>query len=370
MESVQFYDPTAVSSFSTSKPAGKPSTEVCKVVDNEQGATPLQTLGLGVLNAPASKPSDTPCDKPVYEPIDKTATLTAQLNKLESDNFIQTRSSKPIFRFPPGFLAEQPANVPATKKGPAKFQDKDDFRTTITARPILNPVYLESLPSQPVEQGDLKTLAGEQGFSQQTGIPKHRRSTLGNMNSTGPERTMRSRDRTSKPDNESPKKAVAGKRTSSKRKTNVEVHRPKRSRMARRTVSSEDSGDETEAFSSDNPVYHDLMPNQLKDSIEGPGIRRDNVIADKVAKVKESVDFILAEEHGDKAQAEKLEWEIEKILDKRETISGTEYKVRWKDTWLLKDELINARKLLWAFKARRRAQHGYKQGRPIRIYQA
>ncbi|MCJ1396754.1 hypothetical protein MMC18_009646 [Xylographa bjoerkii] len=73
-------------------------------------------------------------------------------------------------------------------------------------------------------------------------------------------------------------------------------------------------------------------------------------------------------EHGDEAQVEELEWEIEKILNKRETISGTEYKVRWKSTWLLKDKLDNARKLLREFEAQRQAQHGHKRGRPARVY--
>ena len=71
-------------------------------------------------------------------------------------------------------------------------------------------------------------------------------------------------------------------------------------------------------------------------------------------------------EQGDKAQVEELEWGVKKILDKRETISGTECKVRWEDTWLPIDELGHARKLLREFEAQRRAQHGHKRGRPAR----
>ena len=76
--------------------------------------------------------------------------------------------------------------------------------------------------------------------------------------------------------------------------------------------------------------------------------------------------FEQAQEHGDKVQIGELEWEIKKIIDRRQTMSGIEYKVRWKNTWLLKGELGNARKLLRAFEAQRRAQHGHKRGRPAR----
>lgn len=51
---------------------------------------------------------------------------------------------------------------------------------------------------------------------------------------------------------------------------------------------------------------------------------------------------------------------------KKETVPGTEYKVRWKSTWLLKGESGNARKLLREFEANGRARHGRKRGRPAR----
>ncbi len=41
-----------------------------------------------------------------------------------------------------------------------------------------------------------------------------------------------------------------------------------------------------------------------------------------------------AQGQGDVAQVEEPEWEIIKILDKRQTLSGIEYMVRWKITWL------------------------------------
>lgn len=43
------------------------------------------------------------------------------------------------------------------------------------------------------------------------------------------------------------------------------------------------------------------------------------------------------------------EWEIEKIVGKRHTRRGYEYKVRWHDTWLLGSELGNAQELLQQF---------------------
>ena len=41
--------------------------------------------------------------------------------------------------------------------------------------------------------------------------------------------------------------------------------------------------------------------------------------------------------------------------------------VRWKNTWLPKDELGNVRELLQEFKAKGRARHGRKQDRSARI---
>ena len=69
---------------------------------------------------------------------------------------------------------------------------------------------------------------------------------------------------------------------------------------------------------------------------------------------------------GGPAEVEVQEWEVTKILDKRETRSGTEYRVRWKSTWLPRSELGNARRLLREYEAKGRAQHGPKRGRPAR----
>ncbi|KAL2048967.1 hypothetical protein ABVK25_010820 [Lepraria finkii] len=58
------------------------------------------------------------------------------------------------------------------------------------------------------------------------------------------------------------------------------------------------------------------------------------------------------------------EWDIREILGKRTTVSGTEYMVRWENTWLPKGRLGNAQKLLREFEAKRQARHGRKRGRP------
>ncbi len=52
------------------------------------------------------------------------------------------------------------------------------------------------------------------------------------------------------------------------------------------------------------------------------------------------------------------EWEIRRIIGKRRAGKGYEYKVRWKDTWLPKSELGNARRLLQEFEAQCRSQRG------------
>lgn len=50
------------------------------------------------------------------------------------------------------------------------------------------------------------------------------------------------------------------------------------------------------------------------------------------------------------------EWEIVKIVGKRRTSKGYEYKIRWKKTWLLERELGNAQGLLRKFEVNRQAQ--------------
>ncbi|KAF6238811.1 hypothetical protein HO173_003318 [Letharia columbiana] len=60
------------------------------------------------------------------------------------------------------------------------------------------------------------------------------------------------------------------------------------------------------------------------------------------------------------------EWEIVKIVDKRRTGRGYEYKVCWQKTWLLESELGNTQELLREFEAKHQAQQGGKRGRPAR----
>lgn len=49
------------------------------------------------------------------------------------------------------------------------------------------------------------------------------------------------------------------------------------------------------------------------------------------------------------------EWEVKKIVDKRWVGKGYEHKVRWKESWLPRSELANAKRLLREFEARHRA---------------
>ena len=60
------------------------------------------------------------------------------------------------------------------------------------------------------------------------------------------------------------------------------------------------------------------------------------------------------------------EWEIRKIVSKRRVGRDYAYKVRWKDTWLHRSELGNARGLLKEFEARGRLQRGPERRRPAR----
>ena len=60
------------------------------------------------------------------------------------------------------------------------------------------------------------------------------------------------------------------------------------------------------------------------------------------------------------------EWEIVRIVGKRRRGKVYEYKVCWKETWLLERELGNAQGLLRKFEAKRQAQRGGKRGRPAR----
>ena len=68
----------------------------------------------------------------------------------------------------------------------------------------------------------------------------------------------------------------------------------------------------------------------------------------------------------DLAQDEE-DWEIVRIVDKRWTRRGCEYKVHWKNTWMSGSELRNAARLVREFDAHVRRQRGGKRGRPARV---
>ncbi|KAI9808003.1 MAG: hypothetical protein M1827_007765 [Pycnora praestabilis] len=59
----------------------------------------------------------------------------------------------------------------------------------------------------------------------------------------------------------------------------------------------------------------------------------------------------LAEQPQDQGASalDEAEWEIVKIVDKRRTGRGYEYKVCWEEIWLLESELRNAQELLRQF---------------------
>ena len=66
----------------------------------------------------------------------------------------------------------------------------------------------------------------------------------------------------------------------------------------------------------------------------------------------------------DLAQDEEENWEIVKMVGKRRTRKGCEYKVRWKDTWMSDSELRNAARLVREYDALVRGQRGGQRGRP------
>ncbi|KAI4267175.1 MAG: hypothetical protein L6R38_008375 [Xanthoria sp. 2 TBL-2021] len=76
----------------------------------------------------------------------------------------------------------------------------------------------------------------------------------------------------------------------------------------------------------------------------------------------------LAKRHQDQGGSalDEEEWEIVRIVGKRRRGKGYEYKVCWKETWLLERELENAQELLRKFEAKHQAQRRGKRGRPAR----
>ena len=68
-----------------------------------------------------------------------------------------------------------------------------------------------------------------------------------------------------------------------------------------------------------------------------PEIRNATNLGGPVSNTATSIPALVqAQGQGDVAQVEKQEWEIIKILDRRETVSGTECMIRWKTHGWLK----------------------------------
>ena len=66
------------------------------------------------------------------------------------------------------------------------------------------------------------------------------------------------------------------------------------------------------------------------------------------------------------SEKEAEEWKIRNIISRRRAGKGYEYRVHWKDTWLPKNGLGNARRLLKEFKAQRGAHGSHKPSKPAR----
>ncbi len=60
------------------------------------------------------------------------------------------------------------------------------------------------------------------------------------------------------------------------------------------------------------------------------------------------------------AEIKKQKWKITKILEKKVIESETKYRIRWKNTWLLSNELKSAQRLLKKFETKDWAQHEHK----------
>jgi len=56
-----------------------------------------------------------------------------------------------------------------------------------------------------------------------------------------------------------------------------------------------------------------------------------------------------------------------RIVDKRWTRRGCEYKVHWKNTWMFNSELRNATRLVREFDAHVKRQRGGKRGKSTRV---
>lgn len=66
------------------------------------------------------------------------------------------------------------------------------------------------------------------------------------------------------------------------------------------------------------------------------------------------------------AHMESQQWEIKKVISKRRTRRGWEYKVVWANSWLPRSELGNARRLVREFELKDSAQQKSRRGRSAR----
>ena len=91
----------------------------------------------------------------------------------------------------------------------------------------------------------------------------------------------------------------------------------------------------------------------------GQVVREDDRGAEPVASPPSAAIPPFPEESEARIPAlEQEEWEVSRIVGRRRVGKVVEYKVRWKNTWLSRSNLGNARELLQEFEAQRRAQRG------------
>jgi len=65
------------------------------------------------------------------------------------------------------------------------------------------------------------------------------------------------------------------------------------------------------------------------------------------------------------AELDSRKWEIEKIVDRRPTAAGWEYKVRWGESWVAEDDLEDAQDVVeeYHLRVRKSGRHGRGRGR-------
>jgi len=105
----------------------------------------------------------------------------------------------------------------------------------------------------------------------------------------------------------------------------------------------------------DRPTSPDVAPPQYPDGrVGGEDDKGARAIASPPSA---STPPLIPQSEAGPLILEEEEWEIRKIVSKRRAGKGYRYRVRWKDTWLPRSELGNAKRLLREFEAKSRHAH-------------